>query len=281
MVSRLKRWAWCAWTVASFVSLFATPAEAYGAEIPLVLIIASIAVSAASAGYGAYAQGQAQKEQAEFQSKMSEYQATEAAAAASRAREQGEKFASYQEAEADRIRQQAEYEARAAEIAGQASEASATEASRRARAHQHLLIGSSGISAEGSPLLALMAGEEQAELEVERIRYGTSLEAYAARTRGYAGGRDADIAAWLSRTGSVEQALNYQRQAYVQQGMATQYGSAGTQAEKAGYIGAGTSILAGAARIYGAYNAPSSSTSFAATGSPGYQQYRIGERGTY
>jgi hypothetical protein len=253
LIFRVRVWWWRLFTVAGFVALFATPAEATGVE-PAIIMVVLVAAQAAATAAGAVMQSQAQKKQSEFQAKMADYQAGEAASAAARAKQQSEEFASYQEDEANRIRAQAELEAHAAEIAGQAAEATAAEEAHRKIARQSALIGASGIQLEGSPLEALMSGHAQAELEVERIRYGSSLEAYGARQRGWAGGREADVTAALTRQSGIEQALQYQRQSFVLSGQAKQSRAAARNYEMQGYIGAGAALLAGAGRIYGGMN---------------------------
>jgi len=124
-----------------------------------------------------------------------------------------------------------EYSAKVAEqqgaVAQESAEAEAEDRRRRARyllGEQLATAGASGVALEGSPLLAMVDSAVQEDLEARRIQY-----------RGY-----------LAAVGYGSQA-----------GLARYEGQ---QAARAGYIGAGTSLLRGGTSAYVNYQSPGSTT---------------------
>jgi hypothetical protein len=111
-----------------------------------------------------------------------------------------------------------EQQAELARRAGSAAEADTREQSARIMALQRAQLGDSGITGEGTPLLLLLDSAQQAEVEAGRARY----------------------------TGQVnEQAA---------EASANLYRTRGAQARAGGVIGAGTSLLTGAASAGSAYS---------------------------
>jgi len=126
---------------------------------------------------------------------------------------------------ANRNAQIAEQNAEAAKLAGAAKEEQSRDEVRRVLARQRALVGASGITTEGSPLLVMMETARQGELDALRIRYTSEVEA---------------------RQG-LFQAQQYQSEATLQRYQ-------GKQAQKAGYLSAGGTLLTGigsAASYYG------------------------------
>lgn len=148
---------------------------------PTTLTAIAIAAGTAISAYGSYASGRAQKKQAEANAQIAEADAKAA-----------EQKAKYDE---DLHRQRV----------------------RKILSSQRAAIGSSGVSVEGSPLLALEETAREGELDALAIRYG------------------GDVSASRSRS---EAALSRQE---------------GRSAQRAGYIQAGSTLLTGGARAYGAY----------------------------
>lgn len=152
-------------------------------------------------------------------------------------------YAAYSASEAQQ--QQAAYQKRAARLQAKQAQDAAAAAAEQARTRNQRIqaaararLGAAGvISSEGSPLIAQLDSAEQAALEEARIKYGGAAQA----------------------TGYLSQAKLFG----YQQGVA----------ERAGYIGVGTSLLGGAAQasgIYARYNTPAPATS---TGRAGTGEY--------
>lgn len=141
-----------------------------------------------------------------------------AAAAGAAMSAAGTIVAGHQQAEA--ARQQAEFadqEAQQAQIAGAAAEETTREKGQRMLAAQRAIIGGSGVTSEGTPLMTLMDTAASAELDALRARYTGEVQAY---------GSEAQAALLRKRAG--------------------QYGTAAA-------IGAGSTLLTGAGRIANAY----------------------------
>lgn len=160
-----------------------------GVDAAVWVAIAGVAVAAAGAGVTAYAaseQAAAQEDAAKFNEKTAENQALAARYAA--------------QVEAENRREQY----------------------RRAKASQTARIGGSGVvGTEGSPLLVQLDAAEQAELDLQRVKYA-------------------------GETG----ARSYESEAVIQ-------GFTGRTARRQGQIRAGTSLLQGVgnvAQVYGQYN---------------------------
>jgi len=142
----------------------------------------------------------------------------------------------------------AENQATAARNAAAVREQQHRERIRQLAGTQRANSGASGIALEGSPLLVMADTLEQAELDAQRIRYGGEVSA----------------------TGFESQARLQRFQ--------------GAQAAQAGMIGAGSTLLSGAAKAMsyggGATTSSGGGTDFwAGTQTPAYQDYRRGERG--
>lgn len=133
------------------------------------------------------------------------------------------------------------YNARVAEQqATSARQAAAVEAENKRRQYdrilgtQRALYGRSGvIGSEGSPLLVMMQSEEEAALDVARVRYGGTAQAYGleaeARLQRFQG-RAAKRASYLKATGTMLSGV----------GQAYGYSSKGGGAYSGGYDMVGT-----------------------------------------
>lgn len=108
-------------------------------------------------------------------------------------------------------------QAELAKRAGAAAEADTREQSARVKALQRAQLGDSGVTSEGTPLLLLLDTAEQAEVEALRARYTGEVNTQAA---------EANVNLFKLR---------------------------GQQARSAGVIGAGTSLLTGAANVGSVY----------------------------
>jgi hypothetical protein len=135
--------------------------------------------------------------------------------------------ATYNAQLANRNAEIAEQNAEAAKLAGTAREEQSRDEVRRVLARQRALVGASGVTTEGSPLLVMMESARQGELDALRIRYTSEVEA---------------------RSGQF-QAQQYQSEATLQR-------LQGKQAQTAGYMSAGGTLLTGFAQAgTGYYNA--------------------------
>lgn len=141
----------------------------------------------------------------------------------------------------------AENQATATRNAAMVREQQHRERIRHLAGTQRAVAGASGLEEAGSPLLVMADTLEQAELDAQRIRYGGEVSAtgFEAQSR-------------LSR---------FQ----------------GDQASRAGMIGAGSTLLSGAAsaaRVYAGSGGGGGTSFWGGSGpSPAYQDYRRGERG--
>jgi hypothetical protein len=115
-------------------------------------IAAGIAAAAAVAGAGVAAYGQYQQGQT------------------------ANKVAQYNAELANRNAQIADQNAEAVRFAGTAKEEQSRDEVRQVLARQRALVGASGVTTEGSPLLVMMESARQGELDALRIRYATDIE---------------------------------------------------------------------------------------------------------
>jgi hypothetical protein len=86
-----------------------------------------------------------------------------------------DKVAQYNAELAQRNAQIAAQNAEAVRFAGTAKEEQSRDEVRQVLARQRALVGASGVTAEGSPLLVMMESARQGELDALRIRYATDI----------------------------------------------------------------------------------------------------------
>lgn len=147
----------------------------------VIAAVVATVVAAAVSAYGAYEAGQQAEAQAKYQSKIARNQA------------------------------------QAAKNAAEVAEQNRRERDRRIMAEQRALVGGSGLSTEGAPLLVMLDSAKEAELDAIRLRYGGSLQS----------------------GGFLDQAKLFQFQ--------------GRQAAQAGTTQAGTTLITGATSAVGTY----------------------------
>jgi hypothetical protein len=115
-------------------------------------------------------------------------------------------------------------QAQAARDAAAMAEAQSRDRTRRELATQRAQVGAAGIDSSGSPLAVMLDSVEAAELEAQQIRYSGELQALGHRQTAEFNVADA--------------------------GLQTYYGR---QAQKAGAIGTGSTLLTGASNVAGIY----------------------------
>jgi len=122
-----------------------------------------------------------------------------------------------QQAASEYNKKVARNQAQAARDAASIQEEAVRDRDRRLLARQRAEVGASGYTAEGSPLSVMLDSAQEAELEALRVRYGGAAQAAGAQS-------DAQLQSFY-----------------------------GKNASRAGTIGAGTTLLTGAAQAAGAY----------------------------
>lgn len=163
-------------------------------------------------------------------------------------------YASYQQGQAQQKAAKvnakvAENQATAARNAAMVREQQHKEQIRRLAGTQRAVAGASGIALEGSPLLVMADTLEQAELDAQRIHYGGDVSAMGFESQ-------ARLSRWQ-----------------------------GAQAAHAGAVGAGATLLSGAAKAasYGGGATTSGggggSDFWGGSQTPAYRNYRMGEMG--
>lgn len=187
-------------------------------EIPTAIAIGAALASAAAGSAAAIIQSRHAAQTIDYNTGVAEQQAE----IARRAGEYNAELATRQ--------------AELAQRAGDTAEADSRQETARLRAAQRAVLGDSGaLSSEGSPLLVLLDAAAQSEVEAQRARYGGALGVYSGAT-------DAALARYTGQLG--------QQSALASSSLLKRQGA---QALQGGYIGAGTSLLTGAANVGTAY----------------------------
>lgn len=221
-----------------------------------IALIVGVVVTIVAAGVTAYSQyaqaraasnaarynAQAAQYEADFNQRIAEYNAQLMEA-------QGEREAMFAEAQAESIRQQGAFQ-----------EEQIRRQTMRLQGEARANIGAAGITTEGSPLLVLMENARESEMDVQRLQYGVSLDQYTARTEGVLKRASAFRQAEGIRLGAESAGFGASLYAGQQRRAAGAY-------MRAGYLGAGSSLLAGVGSAAGSFYSGYRSGAFGGGGS--------------
>lgn len=222
-------------------------ARHYGADAAVAVYIglAVAVVAAGTSAYMQYQQGQYAADVARYNQQVSQQQAGYAqqyAELQARMLEQNGMFAEQSAAAQAAI---AERQAEAARNSGRIQEEIERAKFARQQSRARANIGASGVNTEGSPLLVLMDNAAEFDMDMQRLRYGTELEAMGHQMEGQMVKLEgamrrsaAESDAKMSRFSGRLSGLGYNQQSLM-------FGAQAGAARWGSYWGAGTTLLAG------------------------------------